>query len=181
MTWRQSMTYLLMTFLLMTACSCGHGERSEARVEPREHSTGATEASAVVEEAVPVEAPPQASPLVELRAEVDPYARVSLSISNRSSERQHLSSTLLLERGRGDGFADAELGSFHLGSELAVDGCVELLPGAELRGTWSCLRADAEGLVRDCAMAPAGDYRFVAQSCEPGARTESPPFAFVPR
>jgi hypothetical protein len=87
----------------------------------------------------------------------------------------------LLERGSGASFSDAELGTFRLGSELAVEGCVELLPGAELRGTWSCLSADAEGLVRDCAMAPAGDYRFVAQSCAPGARTESASFTFVPR
>lgn len=176
MTWQQT-----TLFLLLTACSCGHGERSEARAEP-EHSSGAAEEAVVVEEATPVaEAPPQTAPAVELRAEVDPYARVSLSISNRSSERQHLSSTLLLERGSGESFGDAELGTFHLGHELAVDGCVELLPGAELRGTWSCLRADAEGLVRDCAMAPAGEYRFVAQSCEPGARTESASFTFVPR
>ena len=169
-------------FLLLTACSCGHGERSEPRAERVEHSSGAAEGSPIVEEAAPVvEAPAAAPPLLELRAEVDPYARVSLSVSNRSGERQHLSSALLLERGNGESFADAELGTFRLGGELAVDGCVELLPGAELRGTWSCLRADAEGLVRDCAMAPAGDYRFVAQSCSPGARTESAVFTFVPR
>lgn len=173
-------------FLVLTACSCGHGERSEARTEPREHSAGAAEAPAAEAEATPVaEAPPREPPAVELRAEVDPYARVSLRISNRSSESQHLSSTLLLERSDGESFGDAELGAFELGEELATDGCVELLPGAELRGTWSCLRGDAEGLVRDCAMAPAGDYRFVAQSCESvgggSARTESPSFAFVPR
>lgn len=177
---------LVLTFVLWSACSCGHSARSEARVERREHSAGAAEGLVAVDEAAAgAEAPPREPPDVELRAEVDPYARVALRVSNRSTERQHLSSTLLLERSSGEAFTDAELGTFHLGEELASEGCIELVPGAELRATWSCLRADAEGLVRECAMAPAGNYRFVAQGCERSAggpaRAESPAFEFVPR
>jgi hypothetical protein len=79
-----------------------------------------------------------------------------LSITNRGAESTRLASALVLERETEGAFREAELGSFSVGAELATEGCLELAPGAELTATWSCLRADAPDLVRDCTRAPRG-------------------------
>ena len=124
------------------------------------------------------EAPTDPAPAVELRVSVDPYARVTLSVTNRGPETVRLGSALVLEREDGAFAAATDLGAFALGAELAEDGCVTLAPGAELRGTWSCLRADAPGPVRGCDRAPDGRYRFVVPACRGGARTEGEPFEY---
>jgi hypothetical protein len=166
---------------LLSACSCGGNGESPAEEPSAEASSGAASAPGSVEpEPAPAtEGPPSAPPPLELASSVDPYARVTLSVVNRTDETQHLASRLIVER-EADGFVAAEeLGAFTLGAELAEDGCVALAPGAELRGTWSCLRADAPDLVRDCAMAPAGRYRFAVTSCDGRARTDGEPFAYA--
>jgi hypothetical protein len=129
-------------------------------------------------EALSPEAPLDPAPAVELRSTIDPYARVTLSIANRGAEAVRVGSALALEREEGAFAPASDLGAFALGEELAEAGCVTLAPGAELRGTWSCLRAEAPGLVRGCERAPDGRYRFVAQACRGGARTEGEPFEY---
>jgi hypothetical protein len=172
----------LLALALASACSCGGSEPETAPPETseRESSGAATERAEATATPGPSEpVTTAAAPELELTTTVDAYARVSLAVVNRSGSAQRLSAALVLERAEGDRYAAAELGSFSLGAELATDGCVELAPGAELRGTWSCLRAESVGAVRDCSIAPAGRYRFVAQACGGSARTEAEPFEYA--
>jgi hypothetical protein len=162
--------------------ACGTPARTEAPapVPPAASGSAAHEPTPEMEPAPALEPPPaDPAPAVTISAEVDPYARVTLSVANRGAETARVSPSVTLEREEAGAFAGAsELGAFSIGGELAEDGCVTLAPGAELRATWSCLRGEASGLARDCARAPDGRYRFVAVACRGGGRTEGEVFEY---
>lgn len=171
-----------IAFVLLAACGTsahpeGPAPAPSAASGSAAHDPPPTAAVPAVEVAPPE--PDDPAPAVEAIAEVDPYGRVTLSVVNRTGDVTRLSSALVLERDDGGRFgASGELGTFTIGAELADDGCVTLAPGAELRATWSCLRADAPGPVRDCARAGDGRYRFVTTACRGDARTESAAFEY---
>lgn len=179
---------------VLVACSCGgSGEPTTGEPEPARATSGAatelegsetpsgsegSEGSAREGSAAHASSAAEPAPTARISVSVDPYARVTLSITNRGAEGTRLASALVLERETEGAFREAELGSFLVGAELATEGCLELASGAELTATWSCLRADAPDLVRDCTRAPAGRYRFVTTSCDGRARTEGEAFAY---
>lgn len=174
-----------IVFALLSACSCGGSVEPTSPASSESATSGATPSVAVAspepeahEGAASHETAPQAAPAVTLVTSTDPYGRVTLSVSNRGSEPAQVSPNLVLEHEAAEAFTAAEQGAFTVGSELATEGCVTLGPGAELSARWSCLRADAPDLVRDCTRAPSGRYRFVVTSCDGRARTEGTAFSY---
>jgi hypothetical protein len=165
--------------LVLWLSACGTSAHPEAPASAPVAASGSAAHEPPPAPSPPVEEvmPADPAPAVEVLADVDAYARVTLSVVNRSSDTTRLSSALSLEREESGAFA-ARSDAFTIGSELAEDGCLTLAPGAELRATWSCLRADAPGLVRDCARAEDGRYRFVARACRGEARTEGAAFEY---
>lgn len=182
---------LSLSFLLLFLFDCPSLTSCAGRAEPEPPSPPPPTAESPADRAPdpdPVvaahpaaeDAPPEPAPAVTLAHQTDRFGHVSFSLTNRGEGPTHVALGLVLERADDAGtFAPAEdLGRFEL-LGVGEGSCAELLPGAELRERWACLRADQRGEgTHGCTPAAAGRYRFVATSCDGRSRTEGAAFAY---
>lgn len=125
------------------------------------------------------------SPAPEITLEAEPTElgrpgqRVPV-IRARGGAPSELSREVRVERRSGDHWAEVATVALRDSCDTPEEqGCVTLVPGAELRPPpWLGTRGHAQCECKGCAPAPEGTYRFVAQSCDgthtlPGAPFES--------
>jgi hypothetical protein len=163
--------FLLFFLIGCHRCDGGSDEGSGAQSAEGAEAPQATEAEAV--EASP---PPRG---VRLFGEPLRYREVAISLQVRGPDRVRLRRELTVERRTASGFEriDAEKITLRPSCEAEAPECIELAPGAELRPPpWSGELGEAQCARDGTGPASAGEYRFVATTCEGEHRIEGEPF-----
>lgn len=96
---------------------------------------------------------------------------VAIVVQSRGAAPARVRRAVRVEAREGDAWTPVETGESVLLRDRCDDdppACVELVPGAELRAVpWSGRAGDAQCACERCAAVPAGEYRFVLESCAP--------------
>ena len=164
----------MRALLLALACAAcgpasGSGGGTETDDEPSVPSAAAEPASGGSTER---SLDPSPEPVVVVRPEPGgaPGRAVAFVVESRGEGPARLRPEVLVERRDGERWVGVE-GKTLLrpGCQSAPTGCVELVPGAELRAApWRGRGGEGQcECSGECAALPAGAYRFVVQSCAP--------------
>jgi hypothetical protein len=169
------MRALAAAALLLAGCN---GATEGPATGPGREGNPATAQQVGTEPARADRPPPGPPPVVRVRGEPGRDRSVAVSIESRGERPAELSRRVVIEQREGETFRP--VGNLALRDSCngsVPDGCVTLVPGAELRPPeWLGLLGDAQCACERCAAAPAGVYRFVATSCDGAHRVESAPF-----
>lgn len=131
------------------------------------------------EETTPPDPPPELAVDAE-RADPDDPGEWTPVIQNRGAEPTRLARRLTVQRQTDGSWTDVATLSLRDTCEGAVpEGCVSLVPGAELRPpAWLAREGDAaQCACHDCTPAAHATYRFVARSCDGAHAVPGTPFS----
>jgi hypothetical protein len=90
---------------------------------------------------------------------------IGLYVLNRSGQRVSLAKDVALEKKDGTAYRSVDAKALGLRFDCKTEGCVELVPGAELVAPSWLGRADGERCGELVNVREIGSYRFVVKSC----------------
>lgn len=168
------------SLLALSVCVFGCGGGCSGPTEESAHTERSARHQAGGEEQREERAPSEDEPpTVRVIGVVDAHARTVVPrIENRGSAETSVGPRLVVQRREGTEWEDVSANvdlRFDCRSEAPE--CATLAPGAVLMPpAWLGTLGDAQCICTRCANAPAGTYRFVAQSCGGDHRVEGEPF-----